>query len=34
MQNRGKNISVVWPAAIETVPPVLPLTASSPYAMR
>ncbi len=33
MQNRGKDITVVWPSQISTAPPVLPLPASSPYAM-
>ncbi|MBV9858841.1 MAG: ABC transporter substrate-binding protein [Alphaproteobacteria bacterium] len=34
MQNHGKAITVVWPTEIETQEPVLPLPASSPYAMR
>jgi branched-chain amino acid transport system substrate-binding protein len=34
MQNRGKNITVVWPSQISTAEPVLPLPASSPYAMH
>ena len=34
MQNRGKNIAVVWPSQISTADPVLPLPASSPYAMH
>jgi hypothetical protein len=33
MQNHGKDITVVWPSEIETQTPVLPLPASSPYAM-
>jgi branched-chain amino acid transport system substrate-binding protein len=33
MQNRGKDITVVWPSQISTAAPVLPLPASSPYAM-
>ena len=33
MQNHGKDITVVWPAEIETQEPVLPLPATSPYAM-
>jgi branched-chain amino acid transport system substrate-binding protein len=33
MQNHGKEITVVWPTEIETQAPVLPLPASSPYAM-
>lgn len=33
MQNHGKEIAVVWPTEIETQAPVLPLPASSPYAM-
>ena len=33
MQNRGKDITVVWPSQISTAQPVLPLPASSPYAM-
>ena len=34
MQNAGEHISVVWPANIKTQEPVLPLPASSIYAMR
>lgn len=34
MQNRGKDITVVWPSQIASAEPVLPLPASSPYAMR
>jgi branched-chain amino acid transport system substrate-binding protein len=34
MQNSGEHISVVWPANIRTQDPVLPLPASSVYAMR
>lgn len=34
MQNRGKNITVVWPGQIASAEPVLPLPASSPYAMK
>ena len=33
MQNRGTNITVVWPGEIASAPPVLPLPSSSPYAM-
>jgi branched-chain amino acid transport system substrate-binding protein len=33
MQNRGKDITVVWPSQISTAEPVMPLPASSPYAM-
>ena len=33
MQNRGKNITVVWPSQISTAEPVMPLPATSPYAM-
>jgi branched-chain amino acid transport system substrate-binding protein len=33
MQNRGTNITVVWPSQIASAPPVLPLPSSSPYAM-
>lgn len=33
MQNHGKEITVVWPTEIQTQNPVLPLPASSPYAM-
>ncbi|MFZ3236873.1 MAG: ABC transporter substrate-binding protein [Stellaceae bacterium] len=33
MQNRGKDITVVWPSQISTAAPVMPLPASSPYAM-
>jgi branched-chain amino acid transport system substrate-binding protein len=33
MQNAGEHIAVVWPTNIRTVDPVLPLPASSPYAM-
>jgi len=34
MQNAGEHITVVWPANIKTQEPVLPLPASSIYAMR
>jgi branched-chain amino acid transport system substrate-binding protein len=34
MQNAGAHISVVWPSNIKTQDPVLPLPASSIYAMR
>src|SRR6266403_925824 len=34
MQNAGEHISVVWPSNIKTREPVLPLPASSIYAMR
>jgi branched-chain amino acid transport system substrate-binding protein len=34
MQNAGEHISVVWPSNIKTQEPVLPLPASSIYAMR
>jgi branched-chain amino acid transport system substrate-binding protein len=34
MQNAGQHISVVWPNNIRTQDPVLPLPASSVYAMR
>jgi branched-chain amino acid transport system substrate-binding protein len=34
MQNAGEHISVVWPSNIKTQEPVLPLPASSVYAMR
>ena len=34
MQNSGEHISVVWPTNIRTQDPVLPLPASSVYAMR
>jgi len=34
MQNAGEHISVVWPNNIRTQEPVLPLPASSVYAMR
>jgi branched-chain amino acid transport system substrate-binding protein len=34
MQNAGEHIAVVWPANIKTQEPVLPLPASSIYAMR
>jgi branched-chain amino acid transport system substrate-binding protein len=34
MQNAGEHISVVWPNNIRTPDPVLPLPASSVYAMR
>jgi branched-chain amino acid transport system substrate-binding protein len=34
MQNAGEHISVVWPINIRTQDPVLPLPASSVYAMR
>ncbi len=34
MQNAGAHISVVWPNNIKTQEPVLPLPASSVYAMR
>jgi branched-chain amino acid transport system substrate-binding protein len=34
MQNAGEHISVVWPNNIKTQDPVLPLPASSVYAMR
>ena len=34
MQNAGEHISVVWPNNIKTQEPVLPLPASSIYAMR
>ncbi len=33
MQNRGKDITVVWPGQISTAQAVMPLPASSPYAM-
>jgi branched-chain amino acid transport system substrate-binding protein len=33
MQNRGKNITVVWPSQIASAEPVLPLPSSSPYSM-
>ena len=33
MQNRGKDITVVWPSQISTAAPLMPLPASSPYAM-
>ena len=33
MQNHGAEITVVWPTEIQTQAPVLPLPASSPYAM-
>lgn len=33
MQNRGTEITVVWPSQIASAPPVLPLPSSSPYAM-
>jgi branched-chain amino acid transport system substrate-binding protein len=33
MQNAGAHISVVWPTAIQTQAPVLPLPKSSVYAM-
>jgi branched-chain amino acid transport system substrate-binding protein len=33
MQNSGEHIAVVWPTAIQTQPPVLPLPKSSIYAM-
>jgi branched-chain amino acid transport system substrate-binding protein len=34
MQNAGEHISVVWPSNIKTQDPILPLPASSVYAMR
>ena len=34
MQYSGEHTAVVWPTSIETKAPVLPLPASSPYAMR
>src|SRR6185437_462925 len=34
MQSAGAHISVVWPTAIQTQAPVLPLPASSVYAMK
>jgi branched-chain amino acid transport system substrate-binding protein len=34
MQYAGSSIAVVWPDKIKTQAPVLPLAASSPYAMR
>jgi branched-chain amino acid transport system substrate-binding protein len=34
MQDAGEHISVVWPSNIKTQEPVLPLPASSIYAMR
>jgi branched-chain amino acid transport system substrate-binding protein len=34
MQNAGEHISVVYPTAIQTQPPVLPLPSSSVYTMR
>jgi branched-chain amino acid transport system substrate-binding protein len=34
MQNSGEHIAVVWPNNIRTQEPVLPLPASSPYALR
>jgi branched-chain amino acid transport system substrate-binding protein len=34
MQNRGKNITAVWPSQIASAEPVMPLPASSPYAVR
>jgi len=34
MQYNGEHIAVVWPTNIETQEPVLPLPASSPYAMH
>jgi len=34
MQNAGEHIAVVWPSNIKTQEPVLPLPASSIYAMR
>jgi branched-chain amino acid transport system substrate-binding protein len=34
MQYEGEHITVVWPTNIATHDPVLPLPASSPYAMR
>ena len=34
MQNRGRNITVVWPSQISTAEAVLPLPAFSPYSMR
>ncbi len=34
MQYSGEHTAVVWPTNIETKEPVLPLPASSPYAMR
>lgn len=33
MQNRGTDITVVWPSEIASAPPILPLPSSSPYAM-
>ena len=33
MQNRGTDITVVWPSQISTAAAVMPLPASSPYAM-
>jgi branched-chain amino acid transport system substrate-binding protein len=32
MQNHGANVTVVWPTAIQTAPPVMPLPSTSPYA--
>ena len=34
MQNRGNDITVVWPSEIATADPIAPLPAASPYAMR
>jgi len=34
MQFAGEHIAVVWPGNIKTRDPVLPLPASSTYAMR
>ena len=34
MQYAGDSVAVVWPNNIKTQEPILPLAASSPYAMR
>jgi branched-chain amino acid transport system substrate-binding protein len=34
MQYSGEHIAVVWPTNIKTQDPILPLPASSIYAMR
>jgi len=34
MQYAGDSVAVVWPNNIKTQEPILPLKASSPYAMR
>jgi branched-chain amino acid transport system substrate-binding protein len=34
MQYAGSTVAVVWPDKIKTQEPILPLVASSPYAMR